>query len=314
MPIRPGQMIRGDHVSEFLYSTLLQGRSHMLGKLDSVILGYAMTFDILSRRTFMSLSGSAVLGACASPREVAPVEVPVVAQFLPGYGPIYDSGYKLPGIPDKYLQGVNRRTTGTYQGEQPVGTIDVDPYAKFLYFIQEGDNTIRYPVGVGRAGRSFSGDGTIRVKKKWPGWAPTQNMLRTEPEVYGPFARGIRGGLRNPLGSRALYLYKGGHDTYYRIHGTNDLGSVGNSGSAGCIRMFNQDIIALFGTKVHVRTEEESQRVDPENYNRGVELPAKIVDPELIYSDEAIANDPPPVFDDPRDGLVPSMDESNVPL
>ncbi len=109
------------------------------------------------------------------------------------------------------------------------------------------------------------------------------------------------GGRRSPLGARALYLYKGGRDTHYRIHGTNDLESIGNSGSAGCIRMFNHDIIHLFelvpiGTRVHVRSEAESLRVDPENFNRGVELPARSVDPSLIYSPEAVAADPPPVF------------------
>ena len=266
----------------------------------------------LHRRVFLSLSGSAILGACAAPHVPTPS-----AGFIEGYGPIFDSGYNLPGIPSEYLQGVNRRITGTYLGEQPAGTIDVDPYAKFLYFVREGSNSVRFPIGAGRAGRSFSGGGTIQVKKKWPGWTPTKNMLRTEPEIYGPFARGIRGGLRSPLGARALYLYKGGRDTYYRIHGTNALDSVGNSSSAGCIRMFNQDIIALYemvptGTRVHVRSEAESLRVDPENFNRGIEVPAQRVDPETIYSDEAIANDPLPVFDDAA-GVSP-VDAGNVPL
>tara|TARA_R110002110_G_scaffold5491_2_gene28376 strand:- start:299 stop:727 length:429 start_codon:yes stop_codon:yes gene_type:complete len=142
-------------------------------------------------------------------------------------------------------------------------------------------------------------------------------MIRTEPEIYEPFRRGIPGGLRSPLGSRALYLFRNGRDTYYRIHGTNDLGSVGNSGSAGCIRMFNQDIIQLYeeielGTKVRVRDEAESQRVDPENYGRGVELPAKQIDPEDIYGEEALANDRPPDYDavDPNLPVIPS----NVPL
>ena len=274
-----------------------------------------MSVSTFNRRTFLSLSGFAALSACASGTpEGAP---PQSAGFLPGYGPIFDSGYALPGIPTEYLQGVNRRITGRYLGEQPVGTIDVDPYAKFLYFVREGEESVRFPIGVGRAGRAFAGDGTIQLKRKWPGWTPTKNMLRTEPEVYGAFARGIPGGRRSPLGARALYLYKGGRDTYYRIHGTNDLPSIGNSGSAGCIRMFNQDVIALhemvpIGTRVHVRSEAESQRVDPENFGRGVELPATSVDPERIYSAEAVASDPPPVFDDPRDGLP--ADSGDVPL
>lgn len=271
-----------------------------------------MSANAIGRRTFLSLTGFAALAACGAPATVNPS-----AGFIEGYGPIYDSGYTLQGVPSQYLQGVNRRITGTYQGEQPVGTIDVDPYAKFLYYVREGNTSVRFPIGVGRAGRAFSGDGTIQIKKKWPGWTPTRNMLRSEPEVYGPFARGIPGGQRSPLGARALYLYKGSRDTYYRIHGTNDLESIGNSGSAGCIRLFNHDIIALYdmiplGTRVHVRSEAESQRVDPENFGRGVELPARTVDPELIYGAEAVANDPPPILDDPRDGTPAAP--GNVPI
>lgn len=273
-----------------------------------------MPLTSFSRRTFLSMSSLAALSACATGGTTA---APVGAGFLPGYGPVFDSGYALPGIPTEFLQAPNRRITGVYLGEQAPGTIDVDPYAKFLYLVGEGDASVRFPIGVGRAGRAFSGNGTIQVKRKWPGWTPTRNMLRSEPEIYGPFSRGIPGGRRSPLGARALYLYKGGRDTYYRIHGTNDLDSIGNSGSAGCIRMFNQDIIHLFdlvalGAPVHVRSEAESLRVDPENFGRGIELPARSVDPEKIYSAEAIANDPPPMFDDPRDGLP--ADAGNVPL
>ena len=269
---------------------------------------------LLNRRTFLSVAGTALVGACTPTDGTNPR-----TGFVAGYGPIFDSGYDLPAVPVAFLQGENRRITGKYQGEQPVGTIDIDPYAKFLYFVREGTNSVRFPIGAGRAGRSFSGGGTIQVKKKWPGWTPTANMLRTEPKIYGPFARGIRGGLRSPLGARALYLYKGGRDTYYRIHGTNDLESVGNSSSAGCIRMFNHDIIALYemvpiGTRVHVRSEAESLRVDPENFNRGRDIPAVPVDPKLIYSAEAIANDPPPVFSNPRDKAGPGLDSGNVPL
>lgn len=267
----------------------------------------------LSRRSFLALTGTAALSACAAP---APDVPPVAPQpsHLPFYGPITDSGIDLPAIPAHLTEGVNRRIFGTYLGEQPVGTIDVDPYAKFLYFVREGANTVRYPIGAGRAGRAFAGNGTIQLKRKWPGWMPTANMLRTEPEIYGPFARGIPGGRRSPLGARALYLYRGGRDTFYRIHGTNDLESIGNSGSAGCIRLFNHDIIHLYeitpiGTPVHVRSEAESLRVDPENFGRGIELPARQVDPAEIYSAEAIANDPPPVF---SNGTLAGGD--NVPL
>ena len=230
------------------------------------------------------------------PRSVLPDEVV-------GYGPLQDAGYNLPGIPSQYLQGANRRAYGLYAGEADWGSIDVDPYAKFLYHVRSDGSATRYPVGVGRQGRSISGGATIRLKKKWPGWTPTANMLRTEPEVYGDFRGGIPGGLRSPLGSRALYLYRGGRDTFYRIHGTNDLESIGNSGSAGCIRMFNQDIIHLYNEievpmKVHIRSEAESLRVDPENFNRGRELPPKIISAEELLGPEAVALDRPPLLDE----------------
>jgi hypothetical protein len=104
-------------------------------------------------------------------------------------------------------------------------------------------------------------------------------MLRREPEIYGRYRNGVPGGLASPLGARALYLYRGSRDTYYRIHGTNDLSSIGNSGSAGCIRMFNHDAIDLYsrvpdGTPVVVRSYEESVRIEgPLMATRGVQLP-----------------------------------------
>lgn len=270
----------------------------------------------LTRRSF----GALMLGSTAACAVQVPVSNPpevIVPSFLEGYGPLFDAGYDLPAIPAEYTMGINRRMTGEYLGEAPANSIDVDPYAKFLYHVKDDGTAVRYPIGVGRAGRSFSGAGVIRLKKQWPGWSPTQNMLRTEPEIYGPFRRGIPGGLRSPLGARALYLFRNGRDTYYRIHGTNDLESIGNSGSAGCIRMFNQDIIHLYdavekGIKVLVRSEDESLRVDPENYNRGVELPAKEIDPDTIYGEDALANDQPPDFD--AVDINAPIEESNVPL
>lgn len=268
-----------------------------------------MTDRLLTRRSFgaMMLASTA---ACARQMPVTDVASlpglePELEQgdFLEGYGVIQDAGYSLPGIPTKYLQGVNRRATGTYLGEAKPNTLDVDPYAKFLYHVRRDGSTTRYPVGVGRAGRSLRGKATIKLMRKWPGWTPTENMLRTEPEVYGAFRQGIPGGLRSPLGARALYLYRGNRDTFYRIHGTNDLESIGNSGSAGCIRMFNHDIIHLYDQidtpmEVNIRSPEESLRVDPENFDRGVELPPKIIDPDLLLGAEAEALDRPPQLDE----------------
>lgn len=217
-----------------------------------------------------------------------------VAGVLPG-GPVAgyeaqeDGEYVLPPVPAEYLQGVNRRTPVDYDGPEAPGTIVVDPHAKFLYFVEPDGAAMRYPIAVGRAGLRMRGDSRIGMKREWPGWTPTANMLRTQPEVYGPFAKGVEGGLASPLGARALYLYQNGRDTYFRIHGTNDLTSIGNSGSAGCIRLFNQDIIDLYerverGARVTVRTYEESVAAEGEELaNRGEELPPTTVDPESIY-------------------------------
>lgn len=260
--------------------------------------------SLFNRRTF-SVMLLASTAACARrvPASNAPDSLEPQINFMDGYGPLQDGEYHLPGIPDIYTQGINRRMEGEYLGEQRGGTIDVDPYAKFLYNVKSDGTAVRYPVGVGRQGRSINGGATIKLKREWPGWTPTQNMLRTEPEVYGPFASGVPGGLSSPLGSRALYLYRGGRDTYYRIHGTNDLESIGNSGSAGCIRMFNQDIIHLYEqvdvpTKVHIRSREESLRVDPENYERGVELPPKIVSREELFGTQEPNADDVELFTD----------------
>ena len=251
--------------------------------------------NTLTRRASLALMLGSV-AACAAPVPSSNSELPEEMNFLDGYGPLFDAGYNLPGIPSEYLQGVNRRMSGRYIGEAPPNSIDVDPYAKFLYHVKGDGTAVRYPVGVGRQGRTLSGRATIQLKRAWPGWTPTANMLRREPEVYGDFRGGIPGGLRSPLGARALYIYRNGRDTFYRVHGTNDLDSIGNSGSAGCIRLFNQDIIHLYNQiripmPINIRSEAESLRVDPEYFGRGQELPPTIISREELLGPDAVAAD-----------------------
>ncbi len=248
--------------------------------------GKIMRQTTFNRRAFVALASSTVLAGCVSSGDTtgrlgfSPVE---------GYEGLIDGQYTLPPIPAQYLTWPNRRQVVYYEGRQPPGTIEIDPSAKFLYLVLDDGTAWRYPIAVGRAGKSLLRPTVIRRKELWPGWTPTANMLRREPEVYGRFAGGVPGGLASPLGARALYLYSGNRDTYYRIHGTNDLKSIGNSGSAGCIRLFNHDIIDLFnrvplGTQVVIRTPVESLAIlGPELSNRGVELPPTIVSPETIY-------------------------------
>jgi lipoprotein-anchoring transpeptidase ErfK/SrfK len=106
---------------------------------------------------------------------------------------------------------------------------------------------MRYGVGVGKAGLAWSGEAEVKRKAEWPHWTPTADMIRREPERNGPWRNGMGPGLTNPLGPRALYLFEGDRDTLYRIHGTTEPHTIGTDVSSGCIRMFNQDIIDLYG-------------------------------------------------------------------
>ena len=224
-----------------------------------------------------------LVSACARPPEDT-TPAYGAGEFDEGYGPLEDGEYVLPHIDKQYTAGVNRYALVTYTEPDPANSIVVDPASKFLFYVLGDGTAWRYPIAVGREGLSFKGRASVRVKKEWPGWTPTANMVRREPEVYAKYAGGVPGGLRSPLGARALYLYRGGRDTYYRIHGTNDLPSIGHNSSAGCIRLFNQDIIRLFDqveipTEVRVRTLEESERIEGyETAHRGDDMAPTVTD------------------------------------
>lgn len=153
---------------------------------------------------------------------------------------------------------VSARRVVAYETTERPGTIIVEPSNYTLYLVQPEGKAIAYPVGVGKAGHSFSGRATIARKAEWPKWTPTANMIAADPVGRGSLAGGVQGGAANPLGARALYLYQDGRDTLYRIHGTNDPASIGKSVSSGCIRMFDRDVIELYdrvpkGSQVIVR-------------------------------------------------------------
>ena len=132
-----------------------------------------------------------------------------------------------------------------FNGYAP-GTVVVDPGARRLYYVEKVGVATRYIVGVGRAGTSLRGDAIVGRKAEWPSWRPTDDMIRRRPWRYARYKNGVPGGPRNPLGSRALYLYRDGKDTYYRIHGTNNPSSIGQAVSNGCIRMLNEHVEELY--------------------------------------------------------------------
>ncbi|MBW9116021.1 L,D-transpeptidase [Rhizobium cauense] len=137
------------------------------------------------------------------------------------------------------------------------GTIIIDTNNKFLYLVETKNRATRYGIGVGREGFGWSGVVKIGRKAEWPGWTPPPEMRIREAAKGHILPAYQEGGEDNPLGARAMYLYKGGNDTSFRIHGTNQPWSIGLNMSSGCIRMMNKDVIDLYeraqvGTKVIV--------------------------------------------------------------
>ena len=138
-------------------------------------------------------------------------------------------------------------------GEAP-GTITVDTANRYLYLSQDDGQAVRYDVGVGREGFEWSGRAMIGRKAEWPGWTPPSSMLKRRPDL----PRHMEGGIDNPLGARAMYLYSGNRDTMFRIHGSNEPWTIGQAVSSGCIRMMNADVEDLYnrvrvGTRVVVQ-------------------------------------------------------------
>jgi lipoprotein-anchoring transpeptidase ErfK/SrfK len=142
-----------------------------------------------------------------------------------------------------------RRTVVSYNTREPAGTVIIDTGNTALYYVLGQGQAVRYGVGVGREGFTWSGTQTITRKAEWPDWHPPAEMIARQP--YLP--RFMAGGPGNPLGARAMYL----GSSEYRIHGTNDPTTIGKFVSSGCIRLTNEDVADLFsrvdvGTRVVV--------------------------------------------------------------
>ena len=233
----------------------------------------------LSRRAFLYdagvLSAALALGACSetSPGDATPevslmrgTPAVVPPGLDPGYALMYASveGERFP-VPAADLAKINPaflRSEVAYPTPEPPGTIVVDPAARYLYFIGEGGMATRYGVGVGKEGFGWSGVATINSKQEWPDWYPPPEMIARRPDIEKQLVelqsgKGVAGGLRNPIGARGMYLWQNNKDTLFRIHGTIEPQTIGQSVSSGCIRMINQDVIHLYarvavGTQVKV--------------------------------------------------------------
>lgn len=209
----------------------------------------------LSRRLFL-LGSCASLAACQQTASRSAKPEIALPQYAELYAPLTNEPFPVPGVPQGTIPARYTRQQVDYATAERAGTIVVDPGAKYLYLVQEDGKAMRYGVGVGREGFGWNGAATIQMKRAWPRWTPPAEMILRQPELE-QYRNGMEGGLSNPLGARALYLFQNGKDTLYRLHGTNEPRSIGSNVSSGCVRLVNQDIIDLFsrvpvGTKVVV--------------------------------------------------------------
>ncbi|SON56403.1 putative L,D-transpeptidase ErfK/SrfK precursor [Hartmannibacter diazotrophicus] len=232
--------------------------------------------SLMSRRRFVATLGQgaalAALGACSTTTSVQPTAwapsdnaLPsplainaVLDQALVGtpdyaaiYAPVFTEPYPIPAIDYTRFDPKFLRQRVRYYTDMPPGSIVVDPSAHLLYFIEPDGWAVRYGVGTGKAGFTWSGDAYIKFKREWPDWYPAPEYIARHPELPAKLqelqsGRGIAGGPRNPIGSRGLYLWQDNVDTLYRIHGTVEPYVIGTSVSSGCIRMMNQDAMDLF--------------------------------------------------------------------
>lgn len=211
---------------------------------------------MLSRRRFVALGAAAGLSACArsepaTPPAAAPPPVPPLPAF---YGPVPDEPFPVPAVPEGILRPeLWRQEVANPYSSRPRGTIVVDPDRAMLHFVEGPERATRYGVSVGAAGFAWEGTARLQFRRKWPRWKVPETMIARQPDLapYSVANGGMDPGPGNPMGARALYLFRNGIDTLYRIHGDADPRELGRAVSSGCIRMLNQDVIHLHDRAIH---------------------------------------------------------------
>ncbi|GAC1561331.1 MAG: L,D-transpeptidase [Beijerinckiaceae bacterium] len=197
-----------------------------------------------NRRSF--LFGSAIgLGALGLAGCATSDGMMSLAEAAKVYGPVPDEKFPIPAVDVSKIDPKYYRRTVRYDTKEAPGTIIVDPRNYFVYRIEGDGNATRYGANVGRAGFLWSGDAYIGRKAEWPTWTPPKEMILRQPEAR-KYARGMPGGLDNPLGARTLYLYKNGVYTVYTIYSTSDAESIGTGVTSGCIGLLSQDMMDLY--------------------------------------------------------------------
>lgn len=214
---------------------------------------------MFSRRSFVASAAAAGLSACARPVEppvtrAAVPAAPAVPPLPDFYGAVEGEPFAVPALEEGSLppQLWRREVPNPWPACAP-GTIVVDPDDAILHFVSLPEVAMRYGVSVGAAGFAWEGTARLQFCRSWPRWKVPAEMIARQPELE-PFSvanGGMDPGPDNPMGARALYLFQGGVDTLYRIHGHADPAELGRAVSQGCIRMLNHDVIDLHARAIH---------------------------------------------------------------
>ncbi len=186
----------------------------------------------------------------AIPTDTAESETRIAAAGETEADPVYysaraDGNRTIPAVDTTAFHPALLRNEVAFATDEVPGTIVIDTEGPFLYLVQPEGKALRYGIAIGREGFGWNGTGTIARTAQWPTWTPPPEMIKREPHLE-EWKAGMPGGVNNPLGARALYIYFGGSDSGYRIHGTNQPNSIGWAASSGCFRMINQDVIDLY--------------------------------------------------------------------
>ena len=204
----------------------------------------------IARRAFSIGIASVALTGCASTSKnpLKTVEIPNDNVIRNMYGSLPNEQFPISAVDLNKFDKRFYRQQIDYPTAEKVGTVIVDTAHFYLYLIESDGTAMRYGVGLGRAGFEWSGRARIAWRREWPTWTPPNEMIERQPELekYSVRNGGMPPGLDNPLGARALYLFEGKVDTLYRLHGTQQPGTIGKAVSSGCVRLLNHDIIDLY--------------------------------------------------------------------
>lgn len=220
---------------------IMNGRDADIGEMDeAALLGHQT--GLLSRRSFLVGSALSVgalgLAGCASDGMSHDEATRV-------YGPVPNEKHPIPGVDVSKVHPKYYRKTVSYNTKEAPGTIIVDPKNYYVYRVEGDGVATRYGANVGRDGFRWSGDAYVGRKAEWATWTPPKEMIQRQPEA-AKYARGMPGGLDNPLGARTLYLYQNGAYTLYTIYASSAPETIGTGITSGCVGLLSQDMLHLY--------------------------------------------------------------------